>query len=45
MVRRLILVTKIFNSIATYNPGHNILELDDVLVQVRFIASKAKRYI
>ena len=29
----------------TYNPGHNILELYNVLVQVRVAASKTEREI
>ena len=29
----------------TYNPGHNILELYNILVQVRFTTSKTKLYI
>ena len=26
----------------TYNPGHNILELYNILVQIRFTSSKTK---
>ena len=35
-------LVKRFSDLKIYNPGHNILELYNILVQIRFTTSKGK---